>query len=324
MKTSKQFLLWFAVVVMFCAVISIGCGGSSNSSSSTQPEETTGRNDGWEDLTFGEFAGAWEISSITMGMGSGIQLYPPELGITRFKFTPAIQGTGGSLAITTLDGREAEYLRLNFSDDLGHTANNVVVLSGGRYAATNLDNVYRQNTNDGQTKSRYLLQGFDAEMNTSFPWKYVYFENTYEDQTNVNNNYFVRTVLQKIPDDTVEDLSLIAGDWKIVSASLQVRGSNLKYVLFDWESDYDPDIRLIPVSNRLFWSRNTGSNASYNSYPFNLEFMDNFMNSTIVDLIDPEAGAYTMLAPNLLETARTDSSGNAIDFHRIEGSGVVP
>ena len=152
----------------------------------------------------------------------------------------------------------------------------------------------------------------------------MYFENTYEDQTNANNNYFVRTVLQKIPDNTVEDLSLIAGDWKIVSASLQVRGSNLKYVLFDWESDYDPDIRLIPVSNRLFWSRNTGSNASYNSYPFSLEFIDNFMNSTIVDLIDPEAGAYTMLAPNLLETARTDSSGNAIDFHRIEGSGVVP
>ena len=61
----------------------------------------------------------------------------------------------------------------------------------------------------------------------------MYFENTYEDQTNASNNYFVRTVLQKIPDNTVEDLSLIAGDWKIVSASLQVRGSNLKYVLFN-------------------------------------------------------------------------------------------
>ena len=31
MKTNRQYLLWFVVVMMLCAALSIGCGGSSSS-----------------------------------------------------------------------------------------------------------------------------------------------------------------------------------------------------------------------------------------------------------------------------------------------------
>ena len=33
MRTNKQILLWFIVAVMLCAVISVGCGGSSSNDS---------------------------------------------------------------------------------------------------------------------------------------------------------------------------------------------------------------------------------------------------------------------------------------------------
>ena len=54
---------------MFCAVISVGCGGSSSSDSepATEEESTTGReNSGWENLSggFALVSGVWRISSV--------------------------------------------------------------------------------------------------------------------------------------------------------------------------------------------------------------------------------------------------------------------
>ena len=168
MKISRQYLLWSAAVVMFCAAVSLGCGGSSNNDNTASTDGTDGRNiNGWEDLTFEEFSGAWEIVSITMGMGSGIQLYPLGLGVNRFKFTA--DASSGNLALATLDGREGTYFRCTFSDDLGHSANNIVVLSCGTYSATNLDNVYRQDINNGQRRNNYLLQGYGDGYTLSFP-----------------------------------------------------------------------------------------------------------------------------------------------------------
>ena len=198
MKTNRQFFLWFAVVVMFCAAVSLGCGGSSSSDNTESTDESTGRNQGgWEDLAFDEFAGAWEIASITAGMGNNITFDTPTLGVARCKFTT--DSENNTITLATLDGRVGEYLRCNFSDSQGHTLNQAVILSGGTYSSTSLSNVYRQDINDAHGSYRYLLQGLDANRGKSFPYKYLYFYNTYTAQDNPDNSYVIQTVLQKIP-----------------------------------------------------------------------------------------------------------------------------
>ena len=160
MKTSRQFLLWLVVVVMFCAAVSVGCGGSSNNDSTDPTDDSGGRNqNGWEDLTFEEFAGAWEFSSITMGL-NGVELFPEGLAITRFRFNATAGDFGGNLAITRLDGTDIPYLTSSFNDSQGiNRANNVVILSSGVYSSTSLGNVFRQYPNEADRNSYIQLLG---------------------------------------------------------------------------------------------------------------------------------------------------------------------
>ena len=81
MNSSRKFLSWLLVVLMFCAVVSGGCGGSDNDSGSDSgessgeetarlvpynydgtEESTQGRNaDGWEDMTFDSLQDNWRF-----------------------------------------------------------------------------------------------------------------------------------------------------------------------------------------------------------------------------------------------------------------------
>ena len=117
MKTRKQCALWFVAAVMFCAVVSAGCGGSSSNDDNTpaaQDEESGGRNtigDDWEDLGFELFSGMWQIDSTEMILGNGVQLetQPPRL--------PFIMNTtsAGYLLFTDLFGQKADNITATFS-----------------------------------------------------------------------------------------------------------------------------------------------------------------------------------------------------------------
>ena len=76
----------------------------------------------------------------------------------------------------------------------------------------------------------------------------------------------------------MEDVSLAAGSWNIVSASLQVRDVSAKYILADTTYDYEfnPKVKLIPVSStRLNWTRNLNQENPYvsHSYPLSINFV---------------------------------------------------
>lgn len=113
-------------------------------------------------MTFEEFAGAWEISSIRIGL-NGVQLYPEGLAITRFRFNATAGDFGGNLAITRLDGTDIPYLTSSFNEA---DRNSYIQLLGSSYS-----------------------NGYDD----SLPCNYAYCETNYVDQSNANNNYTVHT-----------------------------------------------------------------------------------------------------------------------------------
>lgn len=320
MKTNMKYLLWFVVTAMFCAAISAGCGGSSSNSGDSEPaaqDEGTATDDytdrgtliGYaEMINFNAFSGAWEVFNVTMLVGDNYVLTPKQdLYTTRFKVKTSYFQKNDNLATTTL----------NFDNAEGQTVlHNIFVLAGGRFESTDKDYIFRTKDDDGVY---YEIQGRDADNYPSSPWEYLYFRTYYKTGGDTS---IVQTSLRKIPDDTVEDLSLVAGDWKIVSASLQVRGSKSTYVLNDWDEDYSPNVTLIKRNDDgLYWTYDRSMGLSYT--PLELEFVDDTFMSTIVNLLNIMDG-YKRYTSNLFETPRKDSTGKTIDFQRIDGGGLIP
>ena len=122
---------------------------------------------------------------------------------------------------------------------------------------------------------------------------------------------------------------MAAGTWRIVSASLRVRGSSANYVLDTEVDGYDPRVKLIPVpsSNYLSWTQDLDSSeaALDQMYAFTLEFLDDHdFNHTEVILLESAAKSYEAVTSNVLETPRTNTAGTPIDFQQIAGSGSLP
>ena len=269
-------------------------------------------------INFNAFSGAWEVFNITMLVGDNYVLTPKQdLYTTRFRVKTSYFQKNDNLSITTLDGRKISGLTLDFENTEDQiTLHNIFVLDGGRFESTDKDYIFRTK-DDGMVY--YEIQGRDSDNYPSSPWEYLYFRTYYNTGGKTN---IVQTSLRKIPDDTVEDLSLVAGDWQIVSASLQVRGSKSTYLLNDWDEDYSPNVTLIKRNDDgLYWTYDRSMGLSYT--PLELEFVDDTFMSTRVSLLNIMDG-YKRYTSNLFETPRKDSTGKTIDFQRIDGGGLIP
>ena len=207
-------------------------------------------------------------------------------------------------------------------NEQGDRVSNMVALGDGSYSFTDKSNVYRKNLTyqDGST-GYYELQAYAADYKKSPPWEYLYFTN-FITAPNNGNNYVVQTVLHKIPDNTVEDSSLVAGTWRIVSASYQ-DDDDREYT--NLASDFNRTVKLLPSNGYLFWTQDlNGTRTAYNLTLFKIKFQISDEAEAEVGLIDPMKGIYNMITPNALETPRVDSNGKPISFQQIQGNGLLP
>ncbi len=90
---------------------------------------------------------------------------------------------------------------------------------------------------------------------------------------------------------------MAAGTWRIVSASLRVRGSSANYALDTEVDGYDPRVKLIPVpsSNVLSWTQDLERTQAEldHVYAYTLEFVDDHdFNYTEVMLLESAAKSY--------------------------------